>query len=809
MKGVDVFSSLLEVAPTPSSDPASKEARALGHKFDALLAEAVDAEGQSSARGKLSQTQGATDSKGALPGIKTTGAPAAAAPPTSRAVQASTSAVGGPADELAQRMLPVDSAPGRAAATPHGKLAESNGGMPTSPREAGADSAALSDPTPLDAEGNKLSKDSRFELPLGSRSIHQSISHGKVKGGGAQAGAKQEDAADARPGAFERELDTAQHAMLSDVGTQRSTPRKLEDAQRAAPVTEVSPHDPAALQAVLERVASVVARIVAPPSTPGEPKQTTRELTEAVQSVRRQPEVAMAAASGPDHEPGARGPNAGWDAAVSDMGAPAMMPPVVDEAGHAKELASTTPEQTSVMLPATSLHGPRTAATPQPTGSPAQQTLSALASASRVAATASAAVEQAMQRARVAASPDASKVQTVQGATAPMSAGPTMAETPRGAPVATTETPRGAPVATSARGAVLAPAAAQTTPPGVAPMASQAGASPASQVSPGQAPSSLGAGVPSATGTIPTGARGPVRAVVSSATTDTARSELAGQTSAAPTLTQGATETTDPKTGTRLETPAATPVVTARPTTAMADPALAANTNATSSLPLPTGTERDAGTASEAKAKRAGDRPTDEPIGRIHGFTRGALAGQAFSAYGGRGHEGAEHESAPRSRRTEERETTAEGVSSTERLAQPDFTAVVQAQQPAPEAPPPAVAPPQANVPVAPPMVEVPDVQFVGRPPDANTENASISIHHPDLGPIQLEVHRDQGRVEVHAVLDTVHAEAVLRANERGIRQGVQQSGMTFSALRVRVRGEESSARPVQTRRRRGNERET
>ena len=55
------------------------------------------------------------------------------------------------------------------------------------------------------------------------------------------------------------------------------------------------------------------------------------------------------------------------------------------------------------------------------------------------------------------------------------------------------------------------------------------------------------------------------------------------------------------------------------------------------------------------------------------------------------------------------------------------------------------------------------------------------------------------------------HAEAVLRANETGIRLGVQQSGMTFGALRLRVRGEERErdvTRATYVRRRRTNERE-
>jgi flagellar hook-length control protein FliK len=191
-----------------------------------------------------------------------------------------------------------------------------------------------------------------------------------------------------------------------------------------------------------------------------------------------------------------------------------------------------------------------------------------------------------------------------------------------------------------------------------------------------------------------------------------------------------------------------------------------------------------------------------------------------MSAYGGRGHEGSERggdrggEGTRSSKREEER--AAERVSDTSNPYIPDPIAPLPEQQLVPQQQPTLEARPQ-NVPqnqpapAAAPPQELPDVVFQGRPdPTAATENASISLHHPDLGPIQLEVHRELGRVEVHAVIETQHAQAVLRANENGIRQGVQQAGMTFNALRVRLRSEEQpTSRGSQERRRRNNERGT
>jgi hypothetical protein len=210
----------------------------------------------------------------------------------------------------------------------------------------------------------------------------------------------------------------------------------------------------------------------------------------------------------------------------------------------------------------------------------------------------------------------------------------------------------------------------------------------------------------------------------------------------------------------------------------------------------------DARSARAAQSGRA-----DESMTRVHGFARGALVGQAISAYGGRGHQGGEHDDRAASSQSDEDEAAATvyeraPVEGPARSFDP-VQALQAPQQPA-EAPatPATLAAPQ--VPVAAPT-ELPDYEFAARPAN-QPEAASISLHHPDLGPIQLEVHRDRGRVEVHAVIESAHAEAVLRANESGIRQGVQQSGLNFSALRVRVRGEDNQPnRPAPVRRRRMN----
>lgn len=183
-----------------------------------------------------------------------------------------------------------------------------------------------------------------------------------------------------------------------------------------------------------------------------------------------------------------------------------------------------------------------------------------------------------------------------------------------------------------------------------------------------------------------------------------------------------------------------------------------------------------------------------EPITRVEAFARGARAGSALSAYAGRGHEGAEHgtETTMRGRppQVEERIVREEGAAlGLETFANTAKLLVHHAPTAAtPTAPQAELA--RAPVPAAPPPVELPDVNFASTA-NGQLEKASISLHHPDLGPIQLQVQREAGRVEVHALIESAHAAAVLRANESSIRQGVQQSGMALSGLRVRMRDED------------------
>jgi hypothetical protein len=258
-----------------------------------------------------------------------------------------------------------------------------------------------------------------------------------------------------------------------------------------------------------------------------------------------------------------------------------------------------------------------------------------------------------------------------------------------------------------------------------------------------------------------------------------------------------------------------------RPQQASAVPQQLANTNATPPVQVQVQPQPEAVGEEAAREQPAADKSEGESRERVHGFSRGGWTDQARSAYGGRGHEGSSDRGGSERGETG-RTVKREEERATERAAEqaaPQFLREQLVPEPQlTQAPQQAQETPNANVPQnqpaapAAPVQELPDIVFQGRPdPTAATENATISLHHPDLGPIQLEVHRELGRVEVHAVIESQHAQAVLRANENGIRQGVQQAGMTFNALRVRVRGEEptSNNRPGQERRRRSNERET
>lgn len=73
------------------------------------------------------------------------------------------------------------------------------------------------------------------------------------------------------------------------------------------------------------------------------------------------------------------------------------------------------------------------------------------------------------------------------------------------------------------------------------------------------------------------------------------------------------------------------------------------------------------------------------------------------------------------------------------------------------------------------------------------TEHSSVQMVHPDLGAVSLELHTQQGCLEVTAVLQTEAAAKLVQANEQGLRHGAQRGGLSFSGLKVRVQGDEPS----------------
>jgi hypothetical protein len=88
-------------------------------------------------------------------------------------------------------------------------------------------------------------------------------------------------------------------------------------------------------------------------------------------------------------------------------------------------------------------------------------------------------------------------------------------------------------------------------------------------------------------------------------------------------------------------------------------------------------------------------------------------------------------------------------------------------------------------------------------------ERAALSVQHPELGVVELEVLCRNGRVEVHALLASPHAAAVLRANESEVRRGVQASGLVFRGLKLRVREANHAPRAVLARSRHEDEGES
>ncbi len=118
-----------------------------------------------------------------------------------------------------------------------------------------------------------------------------------------------------------------------------------------------------------------------------------------------------------------------------------------------------------------------------------------------------------------------------------------------------------------------------------------------------------------------------------------------------------------------------------------------------------------------------------------------------------------------------------------------------------PHAVPPAETPTKTTldavpVPVATHLLEMPEsmaheATLLAVRPGA-PEHSSVHIVHPDLGAVSLEVHTQQGCLEVTAVLQTEAAAKLIQANEQGLRHGAQRGGLSFSGLKVRVQGDES-----------------
>jgi len=773
MKAVDVSSSLLEPAAPQAGESAHKGVSAGAKQFDALLAEAVDARaGSAREPGVDREATPAASAKSGVPGAGKLGRPALAGK--------------APADESA--------------------LAETSGAeLPVE--------EAPAEPVQGSNKGALLSRDRSNELPPAARSFHNRISHAVSHAARAPEGDEQvtPSLADA---AFGQALEAAAHEPAKAGEPERAT--QLAEAEPS--VEEVEPtltsvqEASAALQAVLERVATVVLRIMAPaPSGPGALPATGSEGAE------------LGVAAGAARAHGARDPaqalttphavaaetSAAWSAlsAHAELAGPdgvavrgallspanaATSEPALRAAGSAHSAAAAAPLQG---VPAS---GPTAASAKVATGSAqaaAQPATSALDrgapsgqdphGAARAAATA------------FVTTPAAAVVSTPQTSS-------TTATSVAGAGVATPAPAQTAAIGTTTPGLPLAPSSAAGTSGfkvvGSTPLAGNTAAPAASTSNATASP------LPVAT----KAARGETKPAATNETDATPAAFSAAVPAAAPELAQRspavATNVSSVGTQPTASTPAAQPVAGA-----VSAPLPLAVGELVSAQNQPLAGASDRGPGVTGKGQRTPGQAADETIAPLRGFTRGALVGQAMSAYAGRGHESADPQSS-RGRFSDERESRPEAARATDVFGVVDPAALAAQHQPAPEAPSAPAFAAQPAIPLAPaqPVVDLPTVEFAAGPPTAHNENASISLHHPELGPIRLEVHRSEGRIEVHAVIESVHAEAVLRANESGIRQGVQQSGMTFSALRVRVRGDEpTTSRTAQVRRRRANERET
>jgi flagellar hook-length control protein FliK len=804
MKSVDTFGPLLEAAPVPDPAALSKLSRTDAGKFDALLAKANDREGrprlESEAKSKLG-VQLSLPGAGKA-GDKTTEA-ALALPTQGRSIHESIARTA--------RGLPV--------AQTAEQAAEQAGVQTPEPGTKAADQVEDTDTLALRFDDDEADEDGRLQAVLGQvASVVARIvaPRDKAQAGEPVVGATAASAqglrrgvASAVPSAVASAAPTAPTATAAEVAAfehvfggaldkqlggqpQRDesdaillSPTNIDgtdergvSAQRGssslppghsrpplnaaeatslpglAERTRVDTQTPGA-----EAVASPVASMVA--SARG--AQTGVQSAASASRAAVAGSVAQTGAGAAQPLPARTGGPAAPRVASSSEALPGRLEALIEQPGAATDAraplrqgAASVPLSGSPALPARM--------SPAPLHDPLASGPAAVAAPGAASPLRTTAVSAAMD-----STPD------VVGTTAPAAKVATV-----GIAAASTASVQGARVTAPTAGAVAAPGAttaASRASPSVA-TASVA----TSSVAPASAPA---AGVPAANAQVgeQTAPRGQVPQTGTAPTT---------ATSSAPTTTAGATDA--PQTRGVTAAGVQVPFVV-------------------QGAPPPAAALRDAQAVQGSGASDARENAGSEPMDRIHGFTRGALAGSAFSAYAGRAQTAGKEAGEGDSRSEEqdelsELEVSAEAKADLEKLvAAPEQAAVAQLQPTMVEAqrldlPAPA---PAAPLPQAP--LQTPEVEFIARPPGAQSEAASISIHHPDLGPIQLEVHRDRGRVEVHAVLESVHAEAVLRANESGIRQGVQQSGMTFSALRVRVRGDQQpTARPADTlRRRRAN----
>jgi flagellar hook-length control protein FliK len=64
---------------------------------------------------------------------------------------------------------------------------------------------------------------------------------------------------------------------------------------------------------------------------------------------------------------------------------------------------------------------------------------------------------------------------------------------------------------------------------------------------------------------------------------------------------------------------------------------------------------------------------------------------------------------------------------------------------------------------------------------------------HPELGRVQVEVHTDQGRVDVELLARSLSASIALRASEPELRGDLRQRGASLRNYRVRTASDEAA----------------